>query len=141
MAECHKVGRIPFGFVWICVTHNKPFQECELAAVKAENGRMREAVRVAIVYTNVEKRPGKRLTLIRETLEAALTPKPEQEKKPSEKPDTKGHRWERLAQDDYDHCGICGYVRRHDDGNKPCRGPVSIGLREKPQAREGDDGV
>ena len=45
--------------------------------------RMREAIRRAIIYTNVEKRSDTRLALIRDTLKAALAPTArEQEKKP-----------------------------------------------------------
>lgn len=29
-------------------------------------------------------------------------------------------------------CKVCGIVRRKDDKNKPCRGPVKITLRTKP---------
>lgn len=40
-------------------------------------------------------------------------------------------------------CKKCGMVRRADDKNKPCRGPVRVGLRTPVQgieARQGGNG-
>jgi hypothetical protein len=39
------------------------------------------------------------------------------------------HKWFRPEQIDYDCCQDCGIVRRADDRNRPCPGPVSVGLR------------
>lgn len=38
------------------------------------------------------------------------------------------HCWFLFGQ--YDSCANCGAVRRRDDKNKPCRGIVTIGLRD-----------
>ena len=51
-----------------------------------------------------------------------------------------GHAWVRRDGYRYDTCEICGIVRRADDKNNPCKGPVKIGLREpEPQPTPDDE--
>ena len=47
-----------------------------------------------------------------------------------EMPEAGAHEWGRWAAgQEWDSCRACGIVRRADDVNKPCRGPVQITLR------------
>lgn len=40
------------------------------------------------------------------------------------------HKWSnRMSRGNLEFCEVCGIVRRADDKNKPCRGPVAISLR------------
>jgi hypothetical protein len=40
------------------------------------------------------------------------------------------HRWVK-HHGDTECCTVCGVIRRHDDLNKPCRGPVHIAVRSE----------
>lgn len=45
----------------------------------------------------------------------------------------------------WEHCGVCGVVRRHDGLNGPCGGPVRIAprdsLRERIKRAQPNDGI
>lgn len=47
--------------------------------------------------------------------------------KPTE--DKDGHNWGVYGDDKYESCRRCGYIRRRDDKNKPCREEVKVELR------------
>ena len=61
---------LPYGYCVLSLAAS-PCKEC---------AKKDEAMNRAIVYTNVEDQPGKRLTLIRETLKAALSALPSDRK-------------------------------------------------------------
>ncbi len=52
---------------------------------------------------------------------------------PSDFPNSNGHEWVKIKSDnilDGKHsCRNCGFLRKPDDTNKPCRGKVKITLR------------
>ena len=49
---------------------------------------------------------------------------------PTPTPEPAPHQWGRWTQgQEWDSCRACGIVRRADDQNKPCRGPVTVALR------------
>lgn len=49
-----------------------------------------------------------------------------------------GHEW--IIYSSLHCCKQCGIVRRKDDRNKPCKGPVKIALREGVQQAKAADG-
>ena len=61
--------------------------------------------------------------------------------------ESRQHDWVRQyksLREDYEWCVVCGIVRRHDDKNKPCRGPARLrpiegGELREDRSKEGSD--
>lgn len=47
----------------------------------------------------------------------------------------RAHQWVRPTGFKWDFCAVCGFVRRADDKNKPCRGPSRVGPRGESETR------
>lgn len=51
-------------------------------------------------------------------------------------PNPREHQWSNRVSTEWQSCEVCGIVRRADDKNKPCGGPVSISFRTEPDPRD-----
>lgn len=47
------------------------------------------------------------------------------------------HDWFTYGRLNWECCRVCGIVRRKDGKNSPCRGPVSVGPRDKAETPDG----
>lgn len=45
--------------------------------------------------------------------------------------DSNGHQWGYYKDMQWESCRACGIVRRADDKNTPCKGPVKVVLRSE----------
>lgn len=43
--------------------------------------------------------------------------------------ESNGHRWGFYRDMKWESCRVCGWIRRADDKNTPCKGPVKVSLR------------
>lgn len=52
-------------------------------------------------------------------------------RKYKEKGESQGHRWVAYDELPWDICKVCGVVRRRDNNNSQCKGPVKVKPRRK----------